>query len=101
MTSGSFEAPGSMTEDGVDRIMSLIGALLEPRLLTSGTVGTNLPDDLDLRDEGIGDSLGFVRLVADLETRLGCSIDLTHLDPEFLTNVGAWARHIAGRHFSS
>ena len=52
--------------------------------------------DLDLRGEGIVDSLGIVQLILDLERRLGGRIDLIDLDPEYLTNVGALARHIAG-----
>jgi len=90
-----------MTQDGVESVKSLIASLLEPRLLARGITMTNLPDDLDLRDEGIIDSLGFVRLITDLEARLGRRIDLIDLDPEYLTNVGALARHIAGGRFSS
>ena len=90
-----------MTQDGVESVKSLIASLLEPRLLARGITMTNLPDDLDLRDEGIIDSLGFVRLITDLEARLGRRIDLIDLDPEYLTNVGALARHIAGGRFPS
>ena len=90
-----------MTQDGVESVKSLIASLLEPRLLARGITMTTLPDDLDLRDEGIIDSLGFVRLIADLEARLGGRIDLIDLDPEYLTNVGALARHIVGGRFSS
>jgi acyl carrier protein len=36
-----------------------------------------------------------MQLILDLEMRLGGQIDLTDLDPEYLTNVGALARHIA------
>ena len=90
-----------MTPDSVERIKSLIASFLEPRLLAQGITVTNLQDDLDLRDEGIVDSLGFVQLISELEIRLGDGIDLTDLDPEYLTNVGALARHIAGRRASS
>ena len=90
-----------MTQDGVEHVKSLIASILESRLLAQGITSTNLQDDLDLRAEGLVDSLGFVQLIAELETRLGGRIDLTDLDPEDLTNVGALARHIAGSHFSS
>ena len=42
-----------------------------------------------MRAEGIVDSLGFVRLITDLEARLGFEIDLADLAPEDLTVVGA------------
>ena len=90
-----------MTQDGVERVKSLMASLLESRLLAQGIAVTTLRDDLDLRGEGIVDSLGFVQLLAELETRLGGRIDLIDLDPEYLTNVGALARHIAERRFSS
>ena len=60
-----------MTQNGVERVKSLIASILEPRLLAQGITVTNLQDDLDLRGEGIVDSLGFVQLLAELETRLG------------------------------
>ena len=86
-----------MTQESVDRVKSLIALILEPRLLTQGITVTKLRDDLDLRDEGIIDSLGFVQLISELEIRLGSHIDLMELDPEHVTNVGALSRHIAGR----
>jgi acyl carrier protein len=90
-----------MTHDDVESVKLLMASILEPRLLAQGIPVTTLHDDLDLRGEGIVDSLGFMQLLAELETRLGGRIDLLDLDPEYLTNVGALARHIAGRHFSS
>jgi acyl carrier protein len=90
-----------MTHDDVERVKLLMASILEPRLLAQGITVTTLYDDLDLRGEGIVDSLGFLQLLAELETRLGRRIDLIDLDPEYLTNVGALARHIAGRHLSS
>ena len=89
-----------MTQNGVDRVKSLLASILEPRLLAHGMAATTLQDDFDLRDQGIVDSLGFVQLLTELEARLGGRIDLTALDPEHVTNVGALARHIAERPFS-
>ena len=86
-----------MTGDAVERVKSLMASILEPRLLARRIAATTLRDGLDLRDEGLVDSLGFMQLILELETRLGGRIDLSDLDPEYLTNVGALARHIAGR----
>jgi acyl carrier protein len=90
-----------MSEIAVERVKSLIAALLEPRLQAHGMVSTALADDFDLRDEGVVDSLGFVQLISELEARLGDQIDLADLDPEHLTQVGALARHIARTRFAS
>lgn len=85
----------------VEQIRALIGSILETKLLARGIQVTNLPNDLDLRDEGIVDSLGFVELLAELETRMGSQIDLSDLDAEGVTNVTELARHIARGQFSS
>ena len=65
----------------------------------SGTllVPHELPDNLDMRVEGLVDSLGFMQLIADLEERLGFQIDFEDLDPAELTLVGPLSRHIAGK----
>jgi len=77
------------TPDESVRIKALIASILK------STVA--LGDDLDLRRDGLVDSLGFVQLLTALETRLGHPIDLSDLDPDQLTKVGALARHIAWR----
>ena len=53
--------------------------------LTPETAG----DDLDLRESGVVDSLGFVELIVDLEHDLGVDVDLDRMDPDRLTVVGA------------
>ena len=77
------------TPDESVRIKALIASILK------STVA--LGDDLDLRRDGLVDSLGFVQLLTALETRLGHPIDLSDLDPDQLTKVGPLARHIARR----
>ena len=86
-----------MRDDSLKLVKALIGAILRPRLVAQGIPVSALHDDVDLRDEGIIDSLGFVELISELEVRLGAPIDLSDLDSEYLTNVGALSRHIAGR----
>ena len=86
-----------MTHNGADRVKWLIASILEPRLVAQGITRGSFEDNLDLRDEGIIDSLGFMQLLIELEMRLDTEIDLSELDPEHLTNVGALSRHIAGR----
>ena len=73
----------------------LIVASLRDAILAAGLDPQALADDVDLRMEGIVDSFGFVQLIADLETRLGCQIDLESLAPEKLTVLGPFSAHIA------
>jgi acyl carrier protein len=63
-----------------------------------GAVGMDTPDvsdDLDLRNAGAIDSLGFVELIAALEDELGVELDFEAMDPEQLTVLGPLARHVA------
>jgi acyl carrier protein len=56
---------------------------------------SNVPDGFNMLAEGIVDSLGFVELMAELETRLGVDIDLGDLDPDHLGSIGPLSRYIA------
>ena len=57
----------------------------------------DVSDDFDLRLNGAIDSLRFIQLMADLETRAGKVIDLADLDAERLTNLGVLSGHIAAQ----
>ena len=57
-------------------VRSLIAATLASRLQRLGLSDTDLLDDLDLVRSGVLDSLGFVDLIADLETTTGKQVDL-------------------------
>ena len=85
-----------MSKASVDQVKSLIAAILQPKLSAAGLTAAALSDDLDLRDYGLIDSLGFVELIAALQRQLGTPLDLADLDAEQLTRVGTLARHIAG-----
>ena len=76
-------------------VKALILSRLDRSLFPAGVAGDAIPDDFDLRGEGIVDSLGFVQLMTDLETQLDFEIDLAELDPEQLTVIGPLSRHIA------
>lgn len=84
-----------MTRRSVQDVKVLILSYLEPSMLPPGLAPENVPDDFDLRAEGVVDSLGFVQLITDLEEHLGFDIDLADLDPGDLTTVGPLSRHIA------
>jgi acyl carrier protein len=54
----------------------------------------DLPDDLDLLQNGVVDSLGLVGLLAEVEQRLGIELDYDDLPIEDLARVGPLSRHI-------
>ncbi len=66
-----------------------------PALAGIGIAPEDAPGDLDLRESGLVDSLGFVELIVDLEDKLGIEIDLEDLDPEQITILDPLATYIA------
>jgi acyl carrier protein len=52
------------------------------------------PDDFDLLQEGIIDSLGMFNLTAELEEHFGQEIDFEGLDPEEMTIIGPLCRYV-------
>ena len=80
-----------MTSDAKALILECLAHSESPFRLEVAAV----PDSFDLRAEGVIDSLGFVRLLTELEARLGFAIDLADLEPEQLTTIGPLAAHVA------
>ena len=71
----------------------LLEALVEP-LAAIGLGADDVPDDLDLFQNGVVDSLGLVTLLAGVEQRFGIELDYDDLPIEDLTRVGPLSRHI-------
>jgi acyl carrier protein len=82
-------------------VKALIVASLEKSMSPLEPPLEGVPDDFDMRAEGVVDSLGFVRLITELEEQLGFDIDLADLDPADLTAVGPLSKHIAAMHAQS
>lgn len=76
-------------------IRSHILAVVSESLIAVGQERRLLSDDFDLRQDGAIDSLGFIRLISELEARIAQTIDLADLPPEQLTKLGALTSHIA------
>jgi acyl carrier protein len=68
--------------------------LVEP-LAELGLSPEEISDDFDLLTSGVIDSLGLLELIAEVNERFGLDIDYEELDPEGLTIVGPFSRHVA------
>jgi acyl carrier protein len=60
-----------------------------------GMRAEQVADDLDLRQYGLIDSLGFLELVTALEDAFGIALDLGDLPPEQLTVLGPLSEAVA------
>jgi acyl carrier protein len=89
--------PHTQNWQDVTAIKTLIVACVASSLTAQGIALDSVSDDLDLRGDGVIDSLGFLQLITAMESRLNRRIDLADLDPALLTNLGALAAHIASR----
>ena len=74
----------------------ILDALRQP-LAEAGVDLQSIPIDFDLRANGVIDSLGFIQLIALLQDRFGCEIDLADVEPSELTNIGVLCGHIAAQ----
>ena len=75
----------------------MILAECENSLVLFGHTVATVPDDFDLRAQGVIDSLGFLELVSALEAALGVEMDFDGLEPEDLTVIGPLSRYVAAQ----
>jgi acyl carrier protein len=77
------------------RVRALILGECAEALADFGMRAEDVADDLDLRQYGLIDSLGFLELVTALEDELGIALDLGDLPPEHLTVIGPLSSAVA------
>ena len=82
-----------MTVSASDVRVALLEALADP-LSAIGMTVDDVPDDLDLLQNGVVDSLGLVGLLAEVEERFDIELDYDDLPIEDLARVGPLSRHI-------
>jgi len=80
-----------------DNVRTLILSECANSLALFGHTAETVPDDFDLRAQGVIDSLGFLELVTTLETALGVELDFDGLEPEELTVIGPLSRYVAAQ----
>jgi len=78
-------------------VRSLVLEKLQPSLEAKGLRAEEVPDNFDLLTEGVIDSMGVLQLISAVEARFGIAVDFEDLDPENLTVIGPFCRHIAKR----
>lgn len=82
----------------VDDMRDLVFGVLESRFKTAGVQSHNdIDDTYDMVESGIIDSLGFVNLIVELESRLGVSIDIVDLPTDEVSNFSAMCRFLHER----
>jgi acyl carrier protein len=79
-----------------ESVKLLIVSILE-RQSARVVPAADMADDFNVFAEGMVDSLGFVEMIAELESRLATEIDLGDLDPDDLGVLGPLSRYIAAR----
>jgi len=79
----------------VEDVRSLVLEKLQPSLEAKGLRPEDIPDNYDLLTEGVIDSMGILQLISEVEARFRITVDFEDLDPENLTVIGPFCRHIA------
>jgi lipopolysaccharide O-acetyltransferase len=73
-----------------DEVLERVASALAER----GLRPADVPDDFDLLAEGVIDSFGLLELIEDLESTLGIALDFEAVDPDELTMLGTFTRHV-------
>ena len=74
--------------DQASEIRKYIRFQLESLASAKGKRIETLSDELELFETGILDSLGFIKLVSDIEREFGLEVDFSQHDPEAFSTLG-------------
>lgn len=86
----------STNEVGVEAVRTDIRAFIEDNFLYMNP-DAELADGDDLLAKGIVDSLGFVELVEEVETRYEVGVDDVEITEENFGSIDAIARYVSGK----
>jgi D-alanine--poly(phosphoribitol) ligase subunit 2 len=73
-------------------VVDLVLHWVKKNVQTNGNRRVKISADTDLMESGLLDSIGFVELIVFMENRIGCTIDLTDVDPSEFTTVNGLCR---------
>ena len=74
-----------------EQILQFLTDKMRAALAAQGQQPSDLPESFNFMDADLVDSLGFVRLIQELEQRFNIQLDLSNADPEQLVTLGALA----------
>ena len=83
-----------MSAVDAQRVRDAVLDRVEPALRERGLERRDVPDDFDLLAEGVVDSFGLLELIESLEESLGVTLDFETVDPDELTVLGTFTRHV-------
>jgi acyl carrier protein len=89
-----------MATVSAEYVRTLVLEKLLPSLAAKGLRMEDIPDNYDLLTEGVIDSMGILQLITEVESRLGTTVEFEDLDPENLTVIGPFCRHVAKKSLS-
>ena len=75
-------------------VRDLVLASLKERLRETGFEAAAVPDDLDLLESGVVDSMGLLEMISEVEERVGQELELEDLEPRDLTVLGRFCRQV-------
>ena len=83
-----------MTLVTAEEVRSVVLAQVGEELSALGLAADEVTDDLDLLYEGVIDSLGLIEIINTLEERYGTELDFEDIDPDDITVLGPFCRHV-------
>ena len=84
-----------MTEVSATEVRAQVLAHVSEGIEAKGLPPGEIPDDFDLLAEGVIDSFGLLELIGKLEERFGVALEFDEVDPDELTKLGPFCRHVA------
>lgn len=87
-----------MTVGSAHYIRSFIVHRLRESIAGLGLEPEAIDDDFDLLTSGVIDSLGLVEMITAIEQDLGCTLEMSDLDPENLTIIGPLSEYIENQY---
>ena len=65
-------------------------------LSSTGVSPASLPENYDLLEQGVIDSIGILEMIGAVEAKFEIELDLEQLDADLLTKVGPFCRYVEG-----
>jgi len=76
-------------------VREYLGKRFASQFAALGFDPNQVPEDLDLLERGVIDSLGLIELIAAVDEEFNLAVDFEQMDPEHLTIVGPFCRYVA------